>query len=152
MTSSSMSLGDGLTTGGSGAVCPWWRSYVLEIFNILRKFTRSCAEKFLKKCFKSSFEQRCFSFFGSVSFSLHARAKEKEMNVKKKDFCFVFHPFFDTKNRVKRPKLFSLTDSVENQTFFTKSKILEKAVSQAQNDVFVPCRWIMDLYNVLKSM
>ena len=31
---------------------------------------------------------------------------------------------------------------MENQTFFTKSKILEKAVSQAQNDEFIFCRWI----------
>ena len=46
----------------------------------------------------------------------------------------MFHPFFDTKNWVKYPKLFSLIDSVGNQTFFTKSKILEKAVNQVQGD------------------
>ena len=61
--------------------------------------------------------------------------KRKNERKKKKDFCFMFHPFFDTKNGVNCTKLFSLTNSVGNQTFFTKSKILEKAVSQAQNDV-----------------
>jgi hypothetical protein len=43
---------------------------------------------------------------------------------------------------------------VGNQTFFTKSKILEKAVSQAQNDVFVPRRWVMALFgfsNIIKK-
>ena len=81
---------------GFGGSMPLMAQLWLEIFNILRKFTRSCAEKFLKKCSKSSFVQRLFLSFGSFSFFAYA-IQRKKMNVKK-NLCLMFHPFFDAKN------------------------------------------------------
>ena len=67
-----------------------------------------------------------------------ARHPEKTKNQGACDFDFCFIQDLLAYGIAQRVKI----DSVGNQTFFTKSKILEKAVSQAQNDEVIFYRWI----------